>query len=100
MHDLADGHETAARYVTPPPPLGFGIRTTDQAPPFQRMASGVVRPARFVTLPTATQVSRDGHDTPNSSALRSPTGVLVLWIDHRVPFERSASVNPAPELPV
>lgn len=42
----------------------------------------------------------DGHDTPCSIAdgLELPLGLGVDWIDHSVPFHRSASVSLSLEL--
>ena len=43
--------------------------------------------------PTAVQAVADAHDTPFSMLFDPPAGLGVVWIDHLVPFQRSASVT-------
>ena len=51
---------------------------------------------RLVTLPTAVHERSVAHDTPNRKPLLAPAGIGVGRIVHRLPFQRSASVRPAP----
>jgi hypothetical protein len=66
----------------------------DHAFPFQRATRGKASSYS----PTAMQTVTDGHDTPDSPAERPAAGspTDVGWIDHRFPFQRSASVSRIP----
>jgi hypothetical protein len=64
----------------------------DQAVPFQRSTSDKAAVA-LVRYPTATQSLADTQDTLMSTLSTEPAGLGVAWIDHFVPFQRSASVR-------
>jgi hypothetical protein len=79
-------------------PEGCGTRWMDHVLPFQYSASADWAPASPVLDPTAIHDPADGHDTPASMVTAAPAGRGTRWMDHLVPFHRSAS-GPAPELP-
>jgi hypothetical protein len=70
---------------------------TDHSVPFHRSATGLV-PSVFSYSPTAIHDVVEGHDTPLRMLLLAPPGFGVLWMDHSVPFQRSAKVTCVPEL--
>src|ERR1700722_14739117 len=73
-------------------PVGLGVFWIDHVVPFQRSASvTVVVPLE--ESPTAVQALADVHDTPYRKVNDAPAGLGVCWIDHLVPFQRSASVT-------
>jgi hypothetical protein len=76
--------------------VGAGVNSITQVLPSHRSASAWRRP--LLVCPTAVQAVADVHDTPDSTLLVAPGGFWVVWVDHLVPFQRSASVAP-PEDP-
>jgi hypothetical protein len=64
----------------------------DQAVPFQRSASAKAV-VSLTRNPTATQSLADTQDTFTSTLSTEPAGLGVAWIDHFVPFSRSASIS-------
>jgi hypothetical protein len=89
---VAEVHETPFRRLALRP-RGFGVRWIDQRLPFQRSTNPirVGLPPGVVDTPTAMQNLPDVHDTPLSVASSAPTGLVVRWIDQRLPFQCSAS---------
>jgi hypothetical protein len=73
-------------------PPGAGTDSIDQAVPFHRSTSGTTVVA-LAPNPTATQSLVDTHDTLTSTLSTEPAGLGVVWIDHVVPFQSSASVT-------
>jgi len=84
----------------PPPVAGLGDGTMRHFTPFHRSASVATGfPALSVRAPTAMQVDGPVQATPPSRvAPWAPGGFGVGWMRHAVPFQRSASVVPIPEL--
>jgi hypothetical protein len=39
------------------------------------------------------QLVAEAHETPSNALVSEPAGAGVDWIDHSVPFQRSASGN-------
>jgi hypothetical protein len=93
---LADAHDTPARPL-PCTPVGLGVCWIDHVVPFHRSASVTVVVLVEVP-PTAVQALADVHDTPCRRVFDPPVGLGVCWIDHLVPFHRSASA-PLEEAP-
>jgi hypothetical protein len=79
-------------------PLGFGVVWIDHSVPFQPSASVTVVPELFTYSPVAIHEVDDAHETPQRLLFVAPLGFGVVWIDHEVPFHRSASVTVVPEL--
>jgi hypothetical protein len=85
---LADAHDTPNRLLSDPP-VGLAVCSIDHLVPFQRSATVTWRWRPFPELaPTAVQALADTHDTL-SKTLWLPA-LAVCWIDHSVPFQRSA----------
>lgn len=63
----------------------------DHREPFQR-STNVLKPP--LNEPRAMQNVRDVHDTPMSALNVEPAGLGVCWIDHLLPFQRSARGTP------
>jgi hypothetical protein len=93
----ADADVQATPFSPPPPWGGLGVAWIDHRLPFHRSARVLALGVKGLEAPAAMHVVVDVQATP----LRKPLpwgGLGVAWIDHRVPFHRSAS-GPAPELP-
>jgi hypothetical protein len=85
MQNEAEGQEIAPRGT--PPAAGLGVGRMRQRLPFHRSMR-----ALFELEPPAAKHSEVvGHATPLK--LPPPAGLDVDWIDHLVPFQRSASVR-------
>jgi hypothetical protein len=88
---LADVHDTPDRTVFDAP-AGLGVVWIDHLLPSQRSASvTVVVPLE--EWPTAVQALADVHDTPDRTVFDAPAGLGVVWIDHLLPFQPSASAT-------
>ena len=86
MHELAAGHDTVPRLARDDPGKA-GVFWTAQFVPFHCSASTwPCAPAS----PTAMQLVAVGQETPSSEDIVPVDG--VVWTDHRVPFQDSASV--------
>ena len=79
-------------------PIGLDVDWTDHSVPFQRSAKVTKVPELFLSYPTALQAVDEKHDRPLSKLSVAPVGLGVDWIDHSVPFQRSAKVRKVPEL--
>jgi hypothetical protein len=93
-----DVHDTENR---PAPCPGLGVGWMLQLVPFQRsviVLSGL--PKLSTDAPTAVQADDDVHETPNRTLECAPDGFGVGCTAQAVPFQRSASVTPTPELSV
>jgi hypothetical protein len=55
-------------------PAGAGVRKIDHPVPFHPSANGNPRPVPSTRRPTAMQLMRDEHDTPDSTLLVAPAG--------------------------
>jgi hypothetical protein len=89
-------HDTADRL--PPAEPGLGMDSICHVAPFQRAANGMLVPAGSVKEPTAVQSVENVHDTPESELYCASLGIGVDWIDHALPFQRSARVTLVPAL--
>src|SRR6516164_1902084 len=89
---LADVHDTPPR-TTDDPPAGVGVCWIDHVVPFHRSASDPPLLGPVLSMPTAVQALADAHDTAPRPLPWTPVGLGVCWIDHLVPFHRSASVT-------
>src|SRR5215471_10989495 len=95
VHADVDVQDTP--FSSPPPWGGLGVPWMAQRVPFHCSARVLALGVKGLEAPAAMHVVVDVQATP----LRKPLpwgGFGVAWIDHRVPFHRSAS-GPAPELP-
>src|SRR6516164_4359666 len=93
----ADADVQATPFSSPPPWGGLGVAWIRHRVPFHRSARVLALGVTGSEAPAAVHVVVDVQATP----LRKPLpwgGFGVAWIDHRVPFHRSAS-GPAPALP-
>src|SRR5262249_36552405 len=92
-----DAEDTAGN---PRPVAGLGDGTMRHFPPFHRSASVATGfPALSVRAPPAMQVDGPVLARPSSGVADwAPGGFGVGWMRHAVPFQRSASVVPIPEL--
>src|SRR6516165_7446461 len=94
----ADADVQATPFSSPPPWGGLGVPWMRHRVPFHRSARVLALGVKGLEAPAAMHVVADVHATPLKKPL--PWGGLgVAWIDHLVPFHRSAS-GPAPELPI
>ena len=94
VHAAGEVHDTPTKY--PPPGLGAGwIR---HLVPFHRSATARRAPDRLMVIPTASHADGDTQDTPFNALHAAPGGLGTGWMRHLLPFHRSASVTPAPEL--
>jgi hypothetical protein len=92
---VVDGHETPFSWLALAP-AGLGVSWTDQLAPSQRSARLTCVPALLVDAPTAVQAVADVHETPFSWLDAPPSGLGVLRIDQRDPFQPSPKVAEAP----
>ena len=91
---VGDAHDTP---LNPPTPTS-DIIWLDQVVPSQRAAT-THDPREFPgTPPTALQAIGDAHDTPVMTLPALP-GKVERWIDHRLPFQRAASMLRLPSRP-
>src|SRR5690348_820478 len=97
MQDVADGHDTPFR-MTAWPPAGAGVCWIDHEVPSHRSASGELLDALSSEDPTAMQALAEVHDTLLRKARAAPAGRGTGWMDHEVPFHRSASGPWPPEV--
>jgi hypothetical protein len=97
MQTVRDTHDTLASQ---------GACRSDQLKPSQRSTTGTMQqelPDRggggpgTNAVPRAVHAVGDEHDTAVRPPLDAPRGLGVGWIDHRLPFQRSARASP--ELP-
>ena len=77
---------------------GLGVGWMDHEVPSHRSAKVRLPVPKSPANPTAVQALADVHDTPDSPLFWSPAGLGVGWMDHEVPFHRSASVTTLPAL--
>jgi hypothetical protein len=92
VHTLGEVHDTPNRPLSVEP-TGLGVGWTDHLWPFQRSASVKYSRALVPKPPTAVHAEADVHDTPNRVSSVEPMGWGVGWIDHFLPFQRSASMD-------
>jgi hypothetical protein len=84
-------HDTPSKNSSPP---RVGTVCVDQLDPFQDSAQGE-NELPLDPTPTAIQLVSLAQDTP-ASTVSTPVEFVVDWIDHSVPFHRSASVRNFP----
>ncbi len=72
-------------------PLGLGVDWTAHSVPFQRSARVTSAPELLIYSPTAVQAVDEEQDTAPNQLYVAPVGLATDWIDHSVPFQRSAS---------
>src|SRR5262250_2253065 len=79
-------------------PGRLGVFWISQALPFQDSArlTGVLKP--LAEVPEAMQNEGTGHETAENPLAEAWVRFGVGWMDHLVPFHRSASVTLMPEL--
>ena len=79
-------------------PGRLGVFWMFQVLPFQDSArlTGVLKP--FAEVPAARQNAVRGQETAKNPLAEAWAGLGVGWMDHVVPFHRSASVTLMPEL--
>src|SRR5580700_6560957 len=97
MHAVEDEHDTPNRLLAADP-VGLGTDWTVHSMPFQRSAKAKSMCELFWYSPTATHEVADVHDTRVSRLESAPVGLGGASTVHVVPFQRSASGTPAPEL--
>jgi hypothetical protein len=95
VHEIEDVQDTP-RSLLAFASLGLGVAWIDHSVPFQYSANvflsdGIPNLMKYV--PTAVHEVDEAQDTPSSSlAPFDSLGLGVVWIDHSVPFQRSANV--------
>lgn len=95
---LARAHEIPTRVLKFVATGGLGVACTHHLLPFQCSAS--VNPASLLSryCPTAVQLVGEGQETSYRELVAARAGLGVSWIDHVLPFQCSARVNPGPLL--
>ena len=96
-HPAADGQETAAKKLKDAS-ARLGVCWIAHLAPFHRSASVTKVPELFPYPPTALQLAAAVQATPLRKLNCAPEGFGAGWTLHLVPFHRSASVTPRPEL--
>ena len=86
-------HDTRASAPTAAP-AGLGTATIDQLLPFHRSTKAPMLPAADARVPTAVQLTGEGHEIPLSEMV-TPFGLGVGTIDQLLPFQRSVVDVPA-----
>ena len=91
LHEIEDMHDTLARLV-PVDSEGSAASWISHSTPFQPSARVTSLSALFSSVPIAVHEVDDEQETPARPDSFAPVGLGVCWIDHSLPFHRSASV--------